>query len=873
MVSPLHELGCVAKLGLVLFVCCAILSMPGCGGSSSTTPPGITLSSISVSPLNQSVPADSTLQFTATGHYSDGTTQDITTTVTWSSSDTAVATISNTAGTNGLASGVAKGSTTIAATQGTPSGQTAFDVTEPITAIAITPMNPSVAAGIPQQFTATATYADNSTGDVTSTVTWSSSDTTKATISNVSAFNGVASTLAAGPTTIQASLSGTSNSTVLTVSAAAPVGLVVSPQNAVIADGGSPQPTLQFTALAQYSDGTTQDVTSSATWSSNNTSVATVAAGTATSLPLASGQTAGFASITASWTAPGSGAVVKKSKKAASTRSVKSQGVPAPFTATGVSILSVTLHTGNGFAGVFTQHNDISRTGQNTNETALATAVVGNTTTFGKLFKQTVDGQVYAQPLYVPNVNIAGVMHNVIYVATENDSVFAFDADSNTGANANPLWKVTLLDTAHGSGANAAPVNTGSSPDVRCGNIANQIGITSTPVIDPSTNTMYVAAESKEGTTGNYVFFQRLHALDITTGAEKSSASPVVVTATVPGTADGSTTVTFNPLMHLSRPGLLLVNGTVYIAYSSNCDNTPYHGWVFSYNAASFAQTGIYITTPNGGLGGIWMSGDGIAGDSNGNVYIASGNGDFDTVNVPAVETGDTVFKLNQRGSLLPLVDYFTPYDQDSLDTGDVDVGSGGVLLLPNQSAGGHPHMLVQAGKLGTIYLIDRDQMTTSNQHYCANCNSDPQIVQEVTQVISGGVWSMPAYWNNNIYYWGSGDSLTAFGLTNGLLSTLPTSTSKVSTTYPGSVPAVSANGTTNGIVWAIDPKNGSGTSAILHAFDATNVSTELYNTTMATGNRDQPGTGVKFSTPTIANGKVYIGTQTELDVYGLLQP
>ena len=224
-----------------------------------------------------------------------------------------------------------------------------------------------------------------------------------------------------------------------------------------------------------------------------------------------------------------------------------------------------------------------------------------------------MDGQLFAQPLYVPNVSIAGGTHNVIYLATENDSVYAYDADSNTGAFANPYWKVSLIDTAHGAAAGATAVGASGATtvDVSCGNISKQIGITATPTIDPSTNTMYVATESKE----NGAFFQRLHAIDITTGAERPSASPVVITATVPGTADGSTTVTFDPLMHLSRPGLLLMNGSVYIAYSSNCDNTPYHGWVFSYNAATFAQTGVYITTPNGGLGGIWMSGDGIAGD------------------------------------------------------------------------------------------------------------------------------------------------------------------------------------------------------------------------------------------------------------------
>lgn len=865
MLSSFQELSWVGKFGLALVIGSAILSMPGCDSMSSTPPPsGATLSSITVTPLTQSIPAGSTLQFTATGHYSDGSTQDITTTVTWSSSDTSIATISNVAGTNGLATGVARGSATIEATQGTPFGKATFNITEALSLITVSPQNPTIASGIPQQFTALGTYADNSTGDVTNMVTWSSATTSVATISNVSAFNGLASTLAAGSTTIEATLEGVSGPTTFTVSAPVAVGVVVSPQNPVLPDAGQ---TLQMKALAQYSDGSTQDVTSSVAWTSNNTPVAAVnSAGLVTSGALGSGKTAGFASIQAVYTIQP--AAVKKSKSAVSASS------SSPTSATGVSILSVTLHTGNGFAGTFTHHNDVSRTGQNINETVLTTAVVSSTATFGKKFSQPVDGQLFAQPLYVPNVSIAGGTHNVIYLATENDTVYAYDADSNAGANANPLWKANLVDTGHGAAAGAAPVGASGSGtgDVACGNISKQIGITATPVIDPSTNTMYVAAESKE----NGSFFQRLHAIDITTGAEKSQG-PVVITATVAGNAEGGTTVTFDPLMHLSRPGLLLLNGSVYIAYSSNCDNTPYHGWVFSYNAASFAQTGVYITTPNGGLGGIWMSGDGIAGDSSGNIYIASGNGDFDSVNVPAIETGDTLFKLNQRGSLLPIVDYFTPTDQDSLDSADLDLGSGGLVLLPDQP-GAHPHMLVQAGKTGTIYLVDRDHMTANNQHYCSGCASDTQVVQAIANVISGGMWSMPVYWNNNVYFWGSGDTLTSFSLSNGLLSTVPKASSTLVLSYPGSVPTISANGTSNGIVWAVDATSyyaGSGSNqGVLHAFDAsgaTSVINELYNSTMAANNQDQLGPGVKFAVPTVANGKVYVGTQTELDVYGKL--
>ena len=876
MVSPFRELGCVSKLCLMLFACCVIFCMPGCGGNGSNPPPVVTLTSISITPLNQSIPAGNTLQFTATGNYSDGSTQNLTTTVTWSSTDTTVATISNTAGTNGLATAVGKGSTTIKATQGTPTGQSAFSVTEPITKIDILPLTPSVAAGIPQQFTATATYADNSTGDVTSSVTWSSDTPSVATISNVAAFNGVASTFTSGSATISASIgtiAATQNAS-LTVNAAVPVGVIVSPQNPVIPDAGGTQ---QFTAFAQYSDGTTQDVTSSATWSSNNPVLAPVnpTTGLVTSAALASGKTAGFASISASWTAPGSGGAIKKSKKAASARSVKPQSSSGPFTASGVSILSVTLHAGNGFAGTLTQHNDIYRTGQNINESTLNSTTV-KSGSFGKLFSQPVDGYVFAQPLYVPNVSIGGGTHNVVYVATEIDSVYAYDADTKTTT---PYWKAVMIDTLHGAtslSASAVSASPTASPDITCGNIANKIGITATPVIDPSTNTMYVEVESKEN--GN--FFQRLHAIDITTGAEKSGW-PVTITATIPGTGDGSTTVAFDPKMHLSRPGLLLLNGTVVVAFSSNCDNTPYHGWVFSYNTTTLAQTGAYATTANGnsttgGLGGIWMSGCGIAGDSNGNIYLVSGNGDFDTVNTPAVNTGDSILKFNQRGSTFSLVDYFTPSDQNSIDSADLDQGSAGLSLLPDGvGSASHPNLIAQAGKNGKIYLVDRDQLTTGNVHYCSSCTSDTDVVQELPTAI-GGMWSMPAYWNNNVYFWGTGDGLMAYTLTNGLLSTTPSSSTTMTLGYPGSVPTVSASSaTTNGIVWAIDATSQPAGAAVLHAFDAVKdlpgTFTELYNSKMVPA--DQAGPGVKFSIPTVANGKVYIGTQTELDIYGILAP
>jgi hypothetical protein len=510
-----------------------------------------------------------------------------------------------------------------------------------------------------------------------------------------------------------------------------------------------------------------------------------------------------------------------------------------------------------------------SRTGQNTNEAILTPSNV-NSTQFGKLFSQAVDGQIYAQPLYIPNLTVNGSVHNVVFVATENDSVYAFDADSNAGANASPLWHASLINTAHGAAAGATVVTSG---DVGCSDLQPIIGITGTPVIDPTTNTLYVEAKSKE----NGAFVHRLHAIDITTGAEKSPG-PMVIDATVSGTGDGSVPgpngnqLVFRQLAlsHHSRPGLLLVNGTVYVAFASHCDNNPYHGWLFAYNASTFAQQAVFVTTPNGGLGGFWMSGAGIAADTSGNLFIATGNGTFDTTNTPATMFGDTILKLALSGSSLSVLDYFTPYNQDSLSHNDTDLGSGGVLLLPDQP-GTHPHLLVQVGKEGTIYLVNRDQMTTNNTHYCSSgCTNDPEIVQELQSVL-GTMWAMPAYWNGNVYFWGSGDVLKQYSLSNGQLSTTPTFMTRLSVPDFGVTPSISSNGTSNGILWAIRqaPNNN---SAILLAFDATNVSNEFYDSTQAQNppNRDVPGDYVKFTVPVITNGKVYIGTATEVDVFGL---
>ena len=529
-------------------------------------------------------------------------------------------------------------------------------------------------------------------------------------------------------------------------------------------------------------------------------------------------------------------------------------------------LLCVVALSASGQTAVLTQHNDTARTGQNTNETILTTSNV-NVNQFGKVFSLPTDGQVYAQPLYVPTVNIAGGTHNVLMVATENDSVYAFDADSNMGANAAPLWKASMVDAAHGATSGETTVSVQRDLDPQCTDLIPQVGITSTPVIDLSTGTMYVEAKSKKA-NGTYV--HRLHMLDITTGAEKSPG-PVEIAATVAGMSDGSTTVNFDALHNLSRPGLLLLNGTVYLGYASHCDFTRYHGWIFAYNASTLAKTAVFLTTPNlsQGQGGIWMSGAGIAADANGNIFTAVGNGSYG-----ATDLGDSILKLALSGNKISLSDYFTPFDQGIDDASDLDVGSGGVLLLPDQP-GNHPHELLEGTKGGTIYLIDRDQMTTNNQHYCSGCTSDPEIIQEIHIGNQQWLWAMPAYWNSTVYFWGSNDVLRAYTLSNGLLGG-PSSSSTNSFGFPGATPSISANGNTNGIVWVIDstqfgnPGPGPG-PAVVRAYDAMNVAKELWNSSQAPNNRDTAGNAVKFTVPTISNGKVYAPTSIQVDVYGLL--
>jgi hypothetical protein len=514
---------------------------------------------------------------------------------------------------------------------------------------------------------------------------------------------------------------------------------------------------------------------------------------------------------------------------------------------------------------VTTQHNDIARTGANTQETVLTPANV-NSTSFGKLFTQPVDGYVYAQPLYVAGVTMgtgtpqAGTAHNVVFVATQHDSVYAFDADSNGGASANPLWHITLLDAAHGAASGATSV---PDSDVGTSDIVPEIGITGTPVIDTTTNTMYVVGKTKEN--GNYV--QRLHALDITTGNEKFGG-PVALSGSVPGTGTGSSggTLQWDPKWENQRPGLLLLNGIVYIGFAAHGDNGPWHGWVLAYKAANLHQTSVYCASPNGIGSGVWMSGSGLAADipdpanhPYGRMFIATGNGTYDALTpyTNNMDFGDDHVRLDLSNGVLTVQDSFTPENQAALNGADEDVAAGGILLLPDQSNGGHQRLLLQVGKEGKVYLVDRDTMGGYS-------TSTDNAVEEVTN--ASGVWGMPAYWNGHVYIWGKSNTMAAYSFQNGLLSSSPTSTTTVRTSNYSPTPSVSSNGNTNGIVWGLR----SDSNLILYAYDATNLGNLLYASTQNLPN-DPLGGPVKFNVPTIVNGKVYFGSQTQMNVFGLL--
>ncbi|MBV8673998.1 MAG: chitobiase/beta-hexosaminidase C-terminal domain-containing protein [Acidobacteriaceae bacterium] len=515
---------------------------------------------------------------------------------------------------------------------------------------------------------------------------------------------------------------------------------------------------------------------------------------------------------------------------------------------------------------VTTWRYDLTHAGQNTSETALTPANV-SVNSFGKLFSVSVDSTVYAQPLYVPGLKMTdGQMHNVLFVATENDSVYAFDADSNGGANADPIWQISLLTAAHGAGpgATAVPYEDTGSPDV-----APTVGITGTPAINLTTNTMYLVANTKE----NGQYFSRLHAINIITGAEQPN-SPVNITATVAGTGNGSSggQLSFSPLWENQRTALNYYNGYVYFGYGAHGDNGPWHGWLFAYDATTLAQSAVVCLTPNTHGAGLWGSGYGMPIDNDapgGRMFVVTGNGDHTTYPPfgSNTEFGESVINFNLANGKLTPTDAFTPSNFQTLNDHDWDLGAGGVLMIPDQQ-GSYPHILVQAGKEGRILVLNRDKLGG----YVAGGPSSPNALQDIPGAITQaqGLWSTPAYWNGNVYIWAEKNVPMLFKLNSGVMDTEPDSKSTITSDFPGASFSISSNGAQNGIAWAVrSDQFNTGGPAVLYAWDANDLTKPIYESdTNAT--RDSAGPASKFSTPVVTNGKVYVTAHGEIDVYGL---
>jgi hypothetical protein len=522
-------------------------------------------------------------------------------------------------------------------------------------------------------------------------------------------------------------------------------------------------------------------------------------------------------------------------------------------------------------AGVYTYHNDLSRDGTNTSEYALTTANV-NSSTFGKLFSCQADAAIYTQPLWVSNITIGGAKHNIVVVATMHDTVYAFDADANPCVT---YWHTQFTPSGE---------TFYTAADVFTNSIFPDIGILGTPVIDSTSNTIYFVTKTKSTTGPGVVAHQRLHAVNLADGTEIAN-SPVELDSsiTVPGNCDGGSTIAFNVARENQRPGLALVNGVVYIAWASHGDLDPYHGWILGFSASTLSRVSTFNTSPNAaeGLGycraGIWMSGGAPSADAAGNLYVITGNGVFDGTSA----FGDSFLKLGAANGL-SLTDWFTPMNQLSLDAFDQDLGAGGAAVLVDQTSGPHPHLIIGGGKSQTLYLLDRTNMG----HFTSG--GPDKVVQTLN--VSETDFSTPAFWQNTLYFFGfNGPGLAyTFLPASDTFNPSVASSTTASFSFPGSSPSVSSNGNSNGIVWMIDAHT-SGTGdegpasagpAVVHAFDATNLGTELWNSSQVTA--DAAGNAVKFTVPTVANGKVYVGTRGndttlgagtvfgEVDVYGL---
>jgi hypothetical protein len=573
------------------------------------------------------------------------------------------------------------------------------------------------------------------------------------------------------------------------------------------------------------------------------------------SLPLTAAAQNDSSKAGVSWTSSGG----SLSSQTISTASF-SAAAPGVYTITATSIADPTKSASavigvTDLAGVTTWRNDASRSGINSQEYALTTQNLSSTT-FGKLFSCPVDGWVFAQPLWVANLSVAGVPHNVVFVATENDSLYAFDADT---PGCKPVWSTANISLIPG-GETVAP-----SSDLQQDDALGPVsGITGTPVIDPSSQTLYLVALTE--ISGTTTIVQRLHAIDITTGKERAG-SPQIISASITNAAgydNNNGTIAFAPAFQKQRPALLLLNGVIYVSFAAFLDVDFYHGWVLGYDATTLKQVTIFNDTPDGGRGGIWMAGGGPAADSLGNIYLLTGNGDFNGNTTGGRNFGDTFLKLGTSGGL-SVSSWFTPFDQSNLAANDLDLGGGGAVILLDQPAGLFPRLVLGGGKAGKLYVVNRDSLGGFKS------TDDSQIVQSFL-LGSNGIYSAPLFWQNTLYAAASGAPLNAYSFTTSTSQFQPTpvSSSLASFAFPGTTPSLSAAGASNAILWAIR-RVSSTAPVVLHAFDPTNLKTELWDSSQAPNNRDQAGIAGKFTVPTVANGKAYIGTQTELDVYGLL--
>lgn len=603
--------------------------------------------------------------------------------------------------------------------------------------------------------------------------------------------------------------------------------VIASPSSLTLSAGGAAQAiSVSATALNGFTGTIQVAITGLPAGVSATPATLSVVAGTPQQVSFSAASTAATASVTV---------------QLAATAGTLSHMVPLPLKVAGASPVG---------RDVVTYHYDVGRTGFNANETTLAPANVG-ASQFGLLRLLPMDGKVDGQPLYLAGLSVGAQQHNVVFGVSEHDSVYAFDADSGA-----LIWKTSIL------GAGEA-----TSDDHSCSQISPEIGITSTPAIDRQAGpdgTIFVVGMMKDSSGG---YHQRLHALDVTTGAEVSG-SPVEIHATYPGTGANSSggNVIFAPGQYAERVGLLLLNGTIYMGWTSHCDEAPYTGWLMAYSESTLAQTSVLNLTPNGSEGSIWMSGAGLAADASANIYFLDANGTFDTTldgnGFPVQKNfGNAFLKISTSGGNLAVADYFAAHNTISESDVDTDLGSGGALVLPDlQGASGNVvHLAIGAGKNGTLYVVNRDSMGKFN------AQNDSAVYQEITGGAS--VFGMPAYFNNAVYLGAVGDALKMWPISGGRLASSPSAQTATTFGYPGTTPAISANGTANGIVWAVENSS----PAVLHAYDASTLK-ELYNSAQAANGRDNFGNGNKFITPVIVNGRVFVGTPSGIAEFGLLQ-